>query len=55
MFFVVSFYALPLLFLWDLEIAKFFPPTGFVPASNLRVFQGLDLSGYSQREGGRNS
>jgi hypothetical protein len=48
MFFVVSFYALPLLFLWDREIARFFPPARFVPASNLQTFQGLGLSGYGR-------
>ena len=44
MVFVVSFYALPFIFLWDAEVAKFFPPTRFVPASKLKEFQTLGLS-----------
>jgi hypothetical protein len=35
MVFVVSFYALPLLWFWDTEVAKFFPPTRFVPGFEL--------------------
>src|SRR5215467_3755470 len=33
--FVVSSYALPLLFFWDLQIARFFPIARLVPVSNL--------------------
>lgn len=49
MIFVVSFYALPVLWFWDAEIAKFFPPTRLIPELNLRTFQMLGLNATSER------
>src|SRR3981081_4594876 len=44
MVFVVSFYALPLFFIWDSEISKFFPPTKLEPATGPYQTLGLQQS-----------
>jgi len=40
--FVVSFYALPMLFLWDVIVFKLFPPTKFESVSS--PFQTLGIN-----------